>query len=96
MPSFRAAADLAAAYDGPEPPAALAAARWGADAWERLARCADAALIEARLREILDVLGRLRRWTASNVGGEGGVRARADLQRLAHAIAEYRVAALAL
>ena len=84
------AADLAAAHDGPVPPEALAASRWGAGAWERLARGADAALIEARLREILGALARMRR-SAAMGAGDG----RSVLQRLARAVAEYRGAALA-
>ncbi len=52
--------DLNAAYDGPIPPAELAAARWGAGAWERLRRGADLALIEARLRASVAALARLR------------------------------------
>jgi hypothetical protein len=47
-------------HDGPVPPAALAAARWGPGAWERLARGADAALLEARLRDCVAALARLR------------------------------------
>ena len=82
---------LVATYDGPVPPAALAAARWGAGAWERLARGADAALIEARLREILGALGRLRRSGAGAGICDGG----SVLQRLARVVAEYRGAALA-
>ena len=52
--------DLFSAHDGPVPPAALAAARWGAGSWARIARGADAALIEARLRECVAALRRLR------------------------------------
>ena len=83
--------DPAAAHDGPIPPAALAASRWGAGAWERLARGADAAVIEARLREIVGALGRIRRSAAAAGSGEGCP----VLQRLARAVAEYRRAALA-
>lgn len=75
---------LHSAYDGPVPPAGLAALRWGAGAWERLARGADAAIVEARLREIIGVLGRLRRSTGST----------ADLRRLVRAVAQCRDAAL--
>ncbi|HEY7610983.1 MAG TPA: hypothetical protein VIF14_17280 [Alphaproteobacteria bacterium] len=71
--------DVAAAYDGPIPPTVLAAARWGPGAWARLARGADAALIEARLRECVSVLGALRR------AGAAGA-----LESLARAVGRYR------
>jgi hypothetical protein len=50
--------DLALAHDGPIPPAELASARWGRGAFTRLARAADAAGAEARLRAALDALRR--------------------------------------
>jgi len=78
--------NLASAYDGPIPPASLAAARWGAGAWERLRRGADAALIEARLRECVAALARLRRTDAAAV----------ITQRLARTVAHYRRAAVSL
>jgi hypothetical protein len=71
--------DLFSAYDGPVPPAALAAARWGARRWAQMARDEDAALIEARLRECVAALGRLRRAGLPNV-----------LDRLVHAVGRYR------
>ncbi len=80
--------DLASAYDAPIPPAERAAARWGAGAWARLARGADAALTEARLRECVAALGRIRRSGAASGASLGA------LQRLAGAIAHYRRAAL--
>ena len=79
--------DLSSAFEGPIPPAELAAARWGARAWERLARGADAALIEARLRECMALLGRLRRVMVPR-GAETGV-----LERLVRNIAFYRYVA---
>ena len=57
--------DLMRSHDGPIPPAELAAARWGAGAWARLARGADAALLEARLRACVAALARLRRDAAA-------------------------------
>lgn len=48
--------DLTLAYDGPIPPAELAAAKWGRGAFARLARAADAAGAEARLRDALNAL----------------------------------------
>jgi hypothetical protein len=89
MNTRNGAEGFAATYDGPIPPVELAAARWGAGAWARLARGADAALLEARLRECVAALGRLRRLGAS-VAGVG------TLQRLAGAVANYRRAALAI
>lgn len=80
---------LAAAYDGPIPPGALAAARWGAGAWERLARAADAAPVEARLRAAVAALGRLRGSGAENT-------AAARMRELVGAVAQYRRAAVAL
>jgi hypothetical protein len=82
-------AQLAAAYNGPVPPAALAAARWGRGAWQRLARGADGALIEARLRAALRALGRLRSAAAGTAAKEP------RLEQLARAVAQYRGAALA-
>jgi hypothetical protein len=73
-------------YDGPVPRAEWAAARWGEGAWQRLRRGADAALIEARLREAVSWLGRLRLAAPA---------ATDQSRRLEHAIAEYRQAALA-
>ena len=82
--------DLAATYDASIPPAELAAARWGAAAWTRLARGADAALIEARLRDYVAALGRLRRAEAASGAGVGA------LERLAGAVAHYRRASMAI
>lgn len=76
--------DLDAVYEGPIPPAERAAARWGPGAWTRLMRGADAALIEARLRECVAALGRLRRSGAVNGTSAGA------LERLARAVASYR------
>lgn len=76
---------LFAAYDGQVPPAALAAARWGAGSWARIARGADAALIEARLRDCVAVLGRLRL---------AGLPS--DLGRLACAVGRYRGLAVSI
>jgi hypothetical protein len=70
-------------YDGPVPPAEAAASRWGAGAWARLARGADAALLEARLRECIAMLGRSR-----------ARRSPADaLERLVRRVARYRLLA---
>lgn len=80
---------LASAYDGPIPPAELAAARWGAGAWGRLVRGADAALIEARLRAAVAALARLR-------VSSSRMAAAAGLKILAGAVAQYRRAAVAL
>jgi len=71
-------------HDGPVPPTALAAARWGPGAWERLARGADGALLEARLRECVAALARLRLSLVSE-------RA---VDRLVGTIARYRSAAV--
>lgn len=79
--------NLALSHDGPVPPAERARLRWGARAWERLARGADAALLEARLRECVAALGRLRRLALSR-----GSRSDA-LERLVRNIASYRSAA---
>jgi hypothetical protein len=76
--------EIAEVYEGPIPPAERAAARWGAGAWVRLTRGADAALIEARLRECVAALGRLRRSGAASGMGVG------MLERLAGAVACYR------
>jgi hypothetical protein len=81
---------LAAAYDGPIPPSELAAARWGRGAWERLTRGADAALIEAALRDCVAAVARLRRSATA-----GGASAPA-LLRLAQAVAGYRRASVAM
>ena len=78
---------LAAAYEGPIPPAERAAARWGPGAWMRLTRGADAALLETRLRESVAALGRLRR----------SVDARASvLERVVRAVAGYRSLSISL
>ena len=71
--------ELTAAYNGPIPPAALAAARWGAGAGERLRRGADAALIEVRLKECVAALSALRRAGLPSV-----------LDALARAVGRYR------
>jgi hypothetical protein len=76
-----------AAFDGPIPPPALAAERWGAGAWRRLARAADAAALEARLRCAVAAAAALR---ARPVPADGG----AGLRGLGAAIAWYRRAAL--
>jgi hypothetical protein len=81
---------LAAAYDARIPPAERAAARWGPGAWMRLTRGADAALIEARLRECVAALGRLRRSGAASGMGVG------ILERLAGAVACYRRVSISL
>ena len=86
MPQNDRLRNLSLSYDGPIPPAELAAARWGA-AWERLARGADAALIEARLRECVALLGRLRRVVVPRGAGAG------VLARLARGVAFYRYVA---
>lgn len=85
---------LSAAYDGPIPPAALAAARWGAGAWERLARGADAALIEVRLRECVAALARIR--FAGMPSGSPNGAISGGIQRLVQSIAHYRRAAAAI
>ncbi|MBL8663420.1 MAG: hypothetical protein JNM29_11360 [Candidatus Odyssella sp.] len=74
------------AHDGPAPPADLGTARWGAGARRRLARGADAALAEARLRACLGALARLRRFGASGVAEAVG--------RLCESALSYRRAAL--
>ena len=81
--------ELDASYDASIPPAEVAAARWGAGAWTRLARSADTALIEARLRDCVAALSRLRR------SGAAGLAAGA-LMRLAGAVAHYRRASVAI
>jgi hypothetical protein len=75
---------LMLSHDGPVPPAALAAARWGRGAWERLARGADAALLEARLRECVAALARIRLSLVPE----------RSVDRLVGKIARYRSAAL--
>jgi hypothetical protein len=75
-------------YDGPAPPAERAAARWGAGAWARLARGADAALLELRARGCLAALARLRRATSS--------RGPESLDRLQRRGAGYRSQAVML
>jgi hypothetical protein len=75
---------LDAAHDGPISPAARAGARWGAGALARLARAADAALLEARLVATVAALARIRRAAADEA-----------LARLVLAVSEYRRAALA-
>jgi hypothetical protein len=74
------------AHDGPVPPAALAAARWGEGAARRLARGADGALAEARLRACLGALAGLRRGRVSAVAGAIG--------RLCESVMAYRREAL--
>ncbi len=78
--------DVRAAYEGPIPPAERAAARWGPGAWRRIARGADAAHLEARIRRAVAALGRLRssRWPEALTSGAA--------QRLAELIAQYRLA----
>jgi hypothetical protein len=72
-------------HDGPVPPAEAAASRWGPGAWARLVRGADAALLEARLRECVAVLGRSR-----------SRQSPADaLERLVRCVARYRSLAAA-
>jgi len=71
--------ELTRLYDGPIPSAELAAARWGAGAGERLRRGADAALIEARLKECVAMLSALRRAGLPSV-----------LDALARAVGRYR------
>lgn len=78
------------AYDGPIPPAELAAARWGPGSHDRLLRGADAALIESRLRAAVAALGRLR----SALGGEADRDSAGRLRRLARSVTEYRRAAV--
>jgi len=82
---------LSRAYDGPIPPAELAAARWGSGAAERLSRAADAELIESCLRATIAALGQLR----CRSGGQAQRNATAGLRRLVRSVAEYRCAALA-
>jgi hypothetical protein len=82
--------EIAEVYEGPIPPAERAAARWGAGAWVRLTRGADAALIEARLRECVAALGRLRRSGDASGMGAGVLR------RLAGAVAGYRRVSISL
>ena len=72
---------LLSSHDGPVAPAQLAAARWGPGAWRRLARGADAALLEARLRACAAALAR--------VGPRGSIAG----ARLARGVAGYRAAA---
>jgi hypothetical protein len=74
------------AHDGPAPPADLAAARWGEGAARRLARGADTALAEARLRACLGVLARFRQGPISAVAGAFG--------RLCASVMVYRREAL--
>jgi hypothetical protein len=72
------------AYDGPIPPADLAAARWGGGALDRLGRGADAALAEARLRGTRETLAAKRRALAGP----------AELAALAGRVGAYRAWAL--
>lgn len=81
---------LSRAYDGPIPPAELAAARWGRGAFARLERAADATLIEARLRMAVAALGQIRR----GLRGNARLDAAGGLRRLVRAVMEYRHAAL--
>lgn len=74
------------AHDGPAPPADLGMARWGAGVSRRLARGADTALAEARLRACLRALARLRH---ARVPGAAGV-----FGRLCESVMSYRRAAL--
>ena len=76
--------DFLSAHDGPIAPAELAAARWGPGAGERIARGADAAHLEARLRQCLAALGRLR-----FAGWRNAVASEAA-QRLVSTVAHYR------
>jgi len=80
---------LSAAYDGPIPPAAYAETRFGLGAYDRLARAADAALIEARAGMIRAALAQFRIVQKSRIE-TGGDHA----GRLALALAQYRRAAL--
>lgn len=80
--------ELMRSHDGPIPPAELAAARWGAGAWRRLARGADAALLEARLGACVAALARLRR--------ASGSAATDALERLVRGVAGYRRAAASM
>lgn len=74
------------AHDGPAPSAELAAARWGAGAGRRLARGANGALLEARLRACIAALARLRR--------DSGFAMSEAAARLARRVADYRAAAV--
>ena len=78
---------LLSSHDGPVAPAQLAAARWGAGAWRRLARGADAALLEARLRACAAALARVRQRSLP-AGAKSGA-----LERLVRGVAFYRAAA---
>lgn len=51
---------LAATYDGPVPPAELAAAHWGAGALPRQAMAAARSMAEARLARLVRVIAALR------------------------------------
>lgn len=77
---------LMRSHDGPFSRVEWAAARWGRGAWPRLARGADAALLEARLQDCVAALARLRRACGSAISDAA--------ERLVGRVARYRRAAV--
>jgi len=78
--------DLTNAFNGPIPPAEIAAARWGRGAFARVSRAAASAGAEAQVRAVLAMLRR-----AAKRDGFGGV-----LHRLERLVADGRQRALAV